>query len=85
MDKNPLIDISAIVSPETPKTEEIVVAPLTPYQEMRANVAEENSKNIASYNTAIQDKNPELCDTITEENKKIECHDTIISAEAKKT
>jgi hypothetical protein len=77
--------MNLIVSPETPKTEEIATEPLTPYQEMRANIEEENSKNIATYNAAIRDKNPELCNTITEKNKKIECQDTIISAEAKKT
>jgi hypothetical protein len=85
LDKNPIIDISTTVTPDTPKTEDVVTVPLTPYQEMQAKIKEENSKNIASYNNAVSTKNPELCNTITEENKKIECHDTIVASEAKKT
>lgn len=83
--KNPIIDIGVMPSSDIPKIEETVVAPLTPYQEMRANIEQDNSKNIASYNAAMQAKNPELCNTITAEDKKIECHDMIISAEAKTT
>ena len=85
LDKNPIINNSTTVSPDGSKTGETVESPMTPYQEMRATIEQDSAKNIASYNAAISSKNPELCDTITEENKKIECRDTIITGEAKKT
>ena len=85
LNKGTVINTHTTQSPDTPVAEEAVATPPTPFQEMRANIEQDNSKNIASYNAAMQAKNPELCDTITEESKKIECHDMIISAEAKKT
>lgn len=81
--KKPIIDVETLTSSSNDPIENIDSA--SPYQEMKMSIEEENNQNIEQYNAAIKTKNPKLCDAITDANKKIECHDIIISAEAQKT
>ena len=54
------------------------------YQELREQMEEKNAKNVELYNMAIKEKDPRICEEITEISKKNECKDAIVASIAQK-
>lgn len=52
------------------------------YEEMLKTKEESNKKDAATYNKAIIARNETMCDSISDANKKAECHDTIVAIQA---
>lgn len=63
----------------------IQAEPVSPYEDMKANIDKENTKNIELYNAAIRDQDPMLCNGIQDNLKRSECSDMIQATVAKKT
>lgn len=61
------------------------VPTVTSYEQERITVTEKNTKNSELYNTAMQEQDISLCMGISDEDKKIECHDMIVATTAKKS
>ena len=69
-------DIQYSQSPNTEKS--------LSYAELREQIEEKHAKNIELYNLAIKEKDPRICEKITESSKKIECDEFIVAAIAQK-
>jgi predicted membrane protein len=75
--------IKPIWTIETSTTD--AVPTVTSYEQERITVTEKNAKNSELYNTAMQEQDISLCVGISDEDKKIECHDMIVATTAKKS
>lgn len=54
------------------------------YEEKQIEVHHQDKKDAELYNVAMRDQDPTLCDGITKDNQKTDCHDMIIAQVAKK-
>ncbi len=55
------------------------------YEEKKVEIHNQDKKDAELYNVAMRDQDPSLCNGITKDDQKTECHDMIVATTAKKT